>query len=111
MAPHPLQQLSVHEMEQARDILATEHEGEVFILRQIWLHEPRKAELLKFLELEHSGSRTASSPRPPRQAFIQYDVLGNDKMPHCHESVVDLEKKSRISHEVLGKDVHAPLIL
>lgn len=112
MAPHPLQQLSFEETQQAKRILLASHnKNEAIIVREIFLHEPKKAELQKYLDLEHSGTITSGSPRPAREAFIQYDVLGSDKMPYFHESVVDLDTQTRTQHEVIGKDQHAPLKL
>ncbi|KAK4614080.1 Copper amine oxidase 1 [Fulvia fulva] len=112
MAPHPLQQLSVQETKQAKAILISEHDkDEVLIIREIFLQEPAKAELQKFLALEHSNSLTQSSPRPSRQGLCQYDVVGSDKVPYFHEAVIDLNKKARVKHEVIGKDQHAPLKL
>lgn len=112
MAPHPLQQLSFKETELAKEIIISEHDqNEVILLREIFLQEPAKAELKKFLALEHAGSITESSPRPSRLARCQYDVIGSDKMPYFHEAVVDLSKKARIEHEVVGKEHQAPLIL
>lgn len=112
MAPHPLQQLSVAEAIKAKEILISEHDkDEVLIIREIFLQEPPKVELQKFLQLEHSGSLTESSPRPARQAACQYDVVGSDKIPYFHESVIDIEKGVRTKHEVIGKEQHAPLKL
>ncbi|KXT07519.1 hypothetical protein AC579_196 [Pseudocercospora musae] len=111
MPPHPLQQLSLEETKTAKQVLLSEHDGDVLILREIFLQEPPKAELSKFLSLEHSGSLTDSSPRPARLAFCQYDVIGNDKIPYFHESLVEVEKKIRIKHDVVGKELHAPLKL
>ncbi|EME42141.1 hypothetical protein DOTSEDRAFT_45705 [Dothistroma septosporum NZE10] len=112
MAPHPLQQLSVQETKQAKDTLISEHDkDEVLIIREIFLNEPKKADLQKFLALEHSDSLTPSSPRPSRQALCQYDVIGTDKIPYFHEAVIDLNKQARVKHEVIGKEQHAPLKL
>lgn len=108
---HPLQSLSVEETQQAKDILLTEHEGELVIVREIWLQEPPKQELIKYLELEHSGSLTASSPRPARCAAAQFDVVGSDKIPWFHEAVVNLEEKTLLKNEVISKEQHAPLKL
>lgn len=112
MPPHPLQQLSVQESRQAKDILLASHsKNEAIIIREIFLHEPKKVELQKYLELEHSGSLTSTSSRPAREAFIQYDVLGSNKIPYFNEAVIDLDTQARTQHEVIGKDQHAPLKL
>lgn len=112
MPPHPLQQLSYQETVLAKDIILSEHDqNEVILLREIFLEEPPKAELKKFLALEHAGSLTESSSRPSRLARCQYDVIGSEKVPYFHEAVVDVNKKARIEHEVVGKEHQAPLIL
>ncbi|KAF2722949.1 hypothetical protein K431DRAFT_302204 [Polychaeton citri CBS 116435] len=109
--PHPLKLLSVKETEAARQILLDEHQGELVILREIYLQEPSKVELLKFLEVEHAGKVSDSTPRPARLAKCQYDVVGGDKIPYYHESVVDVEKGIRVKHEVVGKEFQASLAL
>lgn len=108
---HPLRNLSVQETQQAKDILLNEHSGELVIVREIWLSEPPKQILKKYLELEHSGSLTDSSLRPARCAAAQYDVVGSDKIPYFHEAVVDIEKKTFVKHEIISKEQHAPLKL
>jgi primary-amine oxidase len=115
MAPvsiHPLKQLSIEETNAARDVTLSLHEGSVLEFREIFLEEPPKAELLKFLELEHSGQLSADSPRPARLAKVQYDVIGGgSKVPVFHESVIDLGRGERISHEVISSDYQAALTL
>jgi primary-amine oxidase len=112
MGPHPLQALSLQEVQLAKDIVLQEHDGELVIIREIALQEPPKKELLKFLDLEHSGSLKASSPRPARLAAASYDVIGSDSpLPYFHEAVIDVEKNMRVKHEMIGKEHHAPLKL
>lgn len=108
---HPLQALSIAETQQAKDILLKQHQGELVIVREIWLQEPPKQILKKYLDLEHSGSLTATSPIPPRCAAAQYDVVGSDKVPFFHEAVVDIESKTLVKHDVISKEHHAPLKL
>lgn len=108
---HPLQQLSVQETQQVKDVILAEYKSELVIVREIWLQEPPKQLLKKYLELEHSGSLTNSSPKPARCAAAQYDVVGSDKIPYFHEAVVDVEKKTFVKHEIISKEQHAPLKL
>lgn len=63
--------------------------------------EPPKAEMLKFLELEHSGRVTSSSPRPARQAQVCYDVRRAKAAPEYTEAVVDLSSGSLVSTTVV----------
>lgn len=108
---HPLQTLSADETKQARDIVISQHKDAVISFREIFLKEPEKVELTKFLDLEHSGSLSPTSPRPPRLAKCQYDVIGSDKIPYYHESIVDVENGTRVKHEIIGKEHHAALTL
>lgn len=94
-----------------KDVILAEYKNELVIVREIWLQEPPKQVLKKYLELEHSGSLTASSPRPARCAAAQYDVVGSDKIPCFHEAVVDVEKRNFVKHEIISKEQHAPLKL
>lgn len=112
MAPHPLQQLSHQETLQAKEAILAEHgKNELILIREIFLQEPPKADLIKFLELEHSGRLTSSSPRPARSARCQYDVVGADKNAYFHEAIVDLEKNARVHHEVISQEHHPALKL
>lgn len=112
MAPsHPLSILSIAETNLAREIVLAHHDKEVIDFREIFLQEPTKAELVKYLQLEHSGRLSPSSPRPARLAKCQYDVIGQDRIPSYHESVVDIGSRQRIKHEIIGKEHQAALTL
>lgn len=111
MAPHPLQILSIEETLRARDIVLGLHPGTAIDFREIFLQEPAKAELKKFLELEHSGFLSPTSLRPPRLAKCMYDVIGSDKIPRYQESIIDVERGVRVAHEVIGKEFQATLTL
>ncbi|KAI4763829.1 putative copper amine oxidase [Aureobasidium sp. EXF-3400] len=112
MAPsHPLSILSIAETNLAREIVLAHHDKEVIDFREIFLQEPTKGELVKYLQLEHSGRLSPSSPRPARLAKCQYDVIGQDRIPSYHESVVDIGSRQRIKHEVIGKEHQAALTL
>ena len=52
---HPLVSLNEAEVNKARDIVRKTHAGAVLHFRVIYLQEPPKAELTRFLDLEHSG--------------------------------------------------------
>jgi len=88
---HPLDQLSVAESDEARElIIAARGKNAVLQFRSIFLNEPLKKELIPFLEAEHAGIINAQTPRPPRLAKVQYDVVSKDKGHEYIESVVDL---------------------
>ncbi|KAH7122759.1 copper amine oxidase-like protein [Dendryphion nanum] len=113
MAPHPLRTLDVDETRVARDVILSQHPDTVVDFREIYLQEPNKEHMKKFLAAEHSATpgKSPNSKRPPRLAKCQYDVIGSDKIPEYHESVVDVEQKTRVKHEVIGKDNQASLTL
>jgi len=108
-APHPLAPLSIEETNIARDVVRACHPNTVIDFRSISLQEPVKADLVKFLNVEHSDRLSWSTPRPARQAKVHYDVIDKDKVPKYMESVVDVAKRKRTSYELVSTDVHACL--
>lgn len=107
--PHPLAPLSISETDIARDVVRSCHPDTVIDFRTISLQEPPKAELVKFLDVEHAGRLTSTTPRPARQARVHYDVIDKSKAPKYMESIVDVTKRQRTSYELVGTDVHACL--
>ncbi len=87
--PHPLDQLTADEVNVARQAILDARKAAV-IFRNIFTVEPPKAELVIFLECEHAGTLSADTPRPARQARVQYDVVYNDRSREYMESIVDL---------------------
>jgi primary-amine oxidase len=108
---HPLDILSEKETDIAREVISAAYPGSVLFFREIYLEEPTKAELIPYLELEHSGKLSPTSPRPRRLAKCQYDVVGSERVPEFHDDIVDVEKRQRVSHTVVGKQHHATLTL
>lgn len=95
MALHPLKDLSEAEFKLAGDVVKKLYTSEVTLFfRAIYLQEPKKAELIPFLQAEHEGTLDDSTPRPPRRARLQYDVIKNGKLPEYTTSIVDLETKT-----------------
>ena len=113
MAPHPFTTLNAEETRTARSVILASHPDVVVDFREIYLQEPQKELMKEFLALEHAAQpgRSPHSTRPPRLAKCQYDVIGSDKIPEYHESVVDVERKTRVRHEVVGKEHQASLTL
>lgn len=109
--PHPLDALTVAETLTAREAVLSLHPDSLFNFREIFLAEPRKRELVPFLDLEHSGKLTASTPRPARHAKCQYDVVPASKIPQYHESTVDVETGKVVSTEIVDSSQHATLTL
>lgn len=113
MAPHPFKILSVDETRVARDAILSLHPDVVVDFREIYLQEPEKELMKEYLDLEHAArpGQSAASIRLPRLAKCQYDVIGSDKIPEYHESVVNVEQKKRVRHAVIGKENQASLTL
>jgi primary-amine oxidase len=89
--PHPLDPLSTAETDRSRQVILDACDPDVAIkFRSIFLEEPPKAELLSFLEIEHSGKLTADTTRPKRVAKVQYDTIRGDKAHEYVESWVDV---------------------
>ncbi|KAI1858990.1 uncharacterized protein JN550_012252 [Neoarthrinium moseri] len=106
LLPHPLANLSVEETNIASEVVKKCHPDSILDFRVIYLQEPLKAELVKFLDLEHAGHVTPESPRPPRLARVHYGVIRKEQQPESVEAVVDIEKKERISYETVPEGVH-----
>lgn len=86
---HPLDQLSGDEVHIARQAVLDARKASI-LFRNIFTAEPAKAELVKFLAAEHAGSLSAETPRPPRQARVQYDVVFEDRSHEYMESIIDI---------------------
>ena len=111
MAAHPLDNLSVGEINLARKIILEGYTNFVVDFRQIYLAEPPKAQLQPFLDAEHQGTLTSDTPCPPRQARCQFDVIGKSMIPEFHEALIDLELKRIVESEVVDTKHHAALTL
>ncbi|KAJ4129005.1 hypothetical protein NW768_007534 [Fusarium equiseti] len=109
--PHPLSALSSRETNLARDIVKAVHPGAILYFRQSYLFEPPKKEVLKFLELEHSGNLHTTSPRPDRCAQVFYDIIGGDQQVQYYESVVDLTQKTVVEQEVISPEHQSSLTM
>ncbi|CAH0035542.1 unnamed protein product [Clonostachys rhizophaga] len=112
-SPHPLSPLSIEETNLARDIiLANSSSEEVVQFRMTYTQEPKKAELIPFLELEHSGQLRSDTPRPARCARVHYVSTGKtqkDRRATEVEATVDLTEKKIVSKDVLGSEFLAGL--
>ncbi|KAG9771321.1 Copper amine oxidase 1 [Exophiala dermatitidis] len=93
---HPFDQLSSEEIEIARQAVLDARKS-VILFRNIYTVEPPKAQVVKFLEAEHAGTLSPDTPRPARQARVQYDVVYDDRSHEYLESIVDI---------ATGKEVH-----
>lgn len=101
--PHPLAQLSEQEFIKARDVIVQHHGAdESLFFRSIYLHEPKKAELVPFLQAEHSGDPSKNTDRPPREAYVEYDVVHSDHYEYTR-SVVNVVTGEVVSAEAVGR--------
>jgi primary-amine oxidase len=113
MVTHPFKNLDVEETRIARDVVLSLHPDVVVDFREIYLQEPEKEIMKKYLDSEHAASpeRSSDAKLPPRLAKCQYDVIGTDRIPEYHESVIDIEVQKRVRHQIVGKEKHASLTL
>ena len=109
--PHPLARLTSLEIDLACQVVTKARAGHLLLFRDIFTEEPAKAELVPFLEAEHSGQLTEETARPPRLARVQYDKIGDDGSHAYTESVVDVTARHEVLHRVVEKDVQPPLTL
>ncbi|KAL2754121.1 hypothetical protein ACRALDRAFT_2043193 [Sodiomyces alcalophilus JCM 7366] len=102
--PHPLAPLSRAEFERTRDTVVKLYEPDSSLFfRSIYLHEPPRTDLVSFLQAEHEGTLTDSTPRPPRLAMVQYDVIhAATKQLQYTQSIVDLNLSSEVERRVAG---------
>jgi len=108
---HPLQSISAAEIQSARDVVLTFHEKDVISFREIFIQEPRKAELSLYLDAEHNGKLSSATASPSRLAKCQYDVIGSDKIPYYHEATIDIKAGTVLEHEVIGEGLQPALTL
>lgn len=98
---HPLRELTEAEILLAREVII-DHVGssDLIFFRSIYLYEPHKAELLPFLQAEHDGTLSDTTPRPPRLAFVEYDTVKSGQVDYTR-ATVDVVKNELISNEVV----------
>jgi primary-amine oxidase len=108
---HPLAQLRSPEIDVARQVVTKARSGCLLLFRDIFTEEPAKAELVPFLDAEHSGQLTDKTPRPPRLARVQYDTIGEDGSHAYTESVINIHTREEVLHRIVDKDCQPPLTL
>ena len=104
--------LTIEETNAARDVILKSHPGASIYFRTLYLLEPPKAELLKFLDTEHAGSLSPNTARPARVAEVKYDAIeSGSKVPVYMESHVDIGRRERVKNETISSEFHASLTL
>lgn len=111
VVPHPLDQLSSHEIHITREVIQKARGSCLILFRAIFTREPLKAQLIPFLEAEHSATLSSSTPRPPREALVQYDIIHNDRSHEYMESVVDTTKGLEVGHRIVDEKHQSALTL
>ncbi|PNH38121.1 hypothetical protein VD0004_g8694 [Verticillium dahliae] len=112
MAVHPLSPLTKAELEQARDIVKLQEAGHTLFFRSGCLQEPVKSKLVPFLQAEHEGRLTDDTPRPPRLALLQYDVIhAASKSVQYTQSIIDLGLGKQVERRVAGPKRQASISL
>lgn len=107
--PHPLDQLSTHEINVIRDVVLRARLPASVIFRNIALDEPAKKDLLPFLTFEHNGELNDETLRPPRLARVLYDIVTIEpKLEFC-DSVVNVEAREEVYFDIVEEQYHAPL--
>lgn len=107
---HPLDQLSGDEVDIARQAVLDARKTAI-LFRNIFAVEPPKAELVKFLNAEHAGSLSPDTPRPARQARVQYDVVFEDRSHEYMESVIDIASGKEVEQRRVDKTSQQSLTL
>lgn len=107
---HPLSPLNIDETELAANVIRSLHPNTVLQFRIIYLREPDKEDLIKFLDVEHSGQLLPDTQRPPRLATVHY-VAVTDKVPQSIEAIVDLGKRERVWQKIVETNVHPSFTL
>ena len=107
---HPLDQLSADEVNIARDVVLKARQS-LILFRNTFAVEPPKAQLVKFLTAEHAGTLSTDTPRPPRQARVQYDTIHQGKSHEYMESIVDLASATEVKTKTVKKHCQQALTL
>ena len=107
---HPLDQLSADEVNVARQTILDARKAAI-IFRNTFTAEPAKAELVKFLNAEHAGTLSLDTPRPARQARVQYDVVSKDRSHEYMESIIDVTAGKEVEHRRVPRTSQQALIL
>jgi primary-amine oxidase len=109
--PHPLSALTIEESHVARGVVKAAYPDSVLVFRQIFLYEPPKDQVIAFLELEHAGQVTESSPRPARLAQVWFDAAAKAEEPKYSECIIDIQEKKILSTQSTGPGEFPSLIM
>lgn len=100
---HPLAPISSTEIENAVALVKAQWpSGTDLHFKAITLEEPKKAEMVRFLEAEFHGGEL---PSIDRRVFVTYYLRKTNKF---HEAVANLSAQSLEYNVRLGANMHAP---
>ncbi|KAL9602959.1 MAG: hypothetical protein Q9219_001484 [cf. Caloplaca sp. 3 TL-2023] len=103
ISSHPLSPLTSAEISNAAELIQKLYPARTSLqFKAITLCEPVKAQLVPYLEAEHTGHRT---PNIERQAFICYYIRNTEKL---HEAIVSLSNQEVKSNVRLAPNLHGP---
>ncbi|KAL8963990.1 MAG: hypothetical protein Q9183_004790 [Haloplaca sp. 2 TL-2023] len=103
VSSHPLSPLSSSEISDATQLVQALYPANTGLqYKAITLQEPKKAQLIPFLDAERRGGKP---PTIERRAFVCYYIRKTDKL---HEAVVNLSRQRVESNLRLGPSVHGP---
>ena len=107
---HPFQQLDSSEVSIARQAVIDARKPSAILFRNIYAVEPRKNELVKFLAAEHAGTLSSDTPRPARQARVQYDEILEDRSHQYLESIIDVPSGKEVDLRKIEKNHAQPAL-
>ncbi|CAF9907186.1 hypothetical protein IMSHALPRED_005464 [Imshaugia aleurites] len=103
IATHPLCPITAAEIKQSVDLIRSLYPAKTdFVFKAITLEEPQKAQLVPYLDAEHSGRKL---PHIDRKTFVCYYLRNTDKF---HEAIVNLFQQRVESNVRLGPNIHGP---
>ncbi|MCJ1362825.1 hypothetical protein MMC16_001931 [Acarospora aff. strigata] len=99
---HPFSPLTTSEITASAELVKGLYPNQTRLqFKAITLEEPEKAQVIPYLEAEHSGKPL---PKILRKAFVCYYIRNTDKF---HEAIVNLSQSRVESNVRLGPNVHA----
>ncbi|KAL8923546.1 MAG: hypothetical protein Q9172_003082 [Xanthocarpia lactea] len=100
---HPLSPLTASEITNAVQFVQSLYPTSTTLqYKAVTLQEPKKAELVPYLNADHNGNK---KPSIERKAFVSYYIRNTDKF---HEAVINLTRQRVESNVRLGQGIHGP---
>lgn len=103
MRHHPLDQLTVQELQTCVDIIVKQHKGKKLHIKSVNMEEPPKSLVVPYLQAEKSK---LPLPHIPRIGYALYYVMDDKR---AEELWIDLDENKIIKYNTLPKGVHPPM--